>query len=83
VKTEKEFEQWLKRPDIQKKYFPEKAGGITPETWARVEKELHLMSGDDDPSPTPDPQPPGEAKQPAASQRSGDASEDSSTNNQP
>ena len=40
---EMEFDYWIKRPDIREKYFPEKTGGITPETLAKIEKELRLF----------------------------------------
>ena len=39
---EKEFEEWMKRPEIQEKYFP-KNKGITPETLRKIEEELRLL----------------------------------------
>jgi len=43
LEKEKEFDEWVKRPEIREKYFPEKTGGITPETLAKIEKELRLF----------------------------------------
>jgi hypothetical protein len=40
---EKEFDEWIKRPEIREKYFPEKSGGITTETFRKIEKELRLL----------------------------------------
>jgi len=43
AQKEKEFPEWLERPDIQKKYFPDKKKGISKETLKMIEKELHLL----------------------------------------
>ena len=43
ARDEKEFRQWLKRPDIQEELFPKAERGISPETMAKIEKELHLF----------------------------------------
>ena len=43
AQKEKEFPEWLERPDIQKKYFPDKKKGISAETIKMIEEELHLL----------------------------------------
>jgi hypothetical protein len=43
AQMEKEFRRWLKRPDIREELFPKKEPGISPETMAKIEKELHLF----------------------------------------
>jgi hypothetical protein len=40
---EKEFREWLKRPEIRKEFFPALTGGLRPETIKRIEEELHLL----------------------------------------
>ncbi|MGB7747376.1 MAG: hypothetical protein WBN75_08820 [Verrucomicrobiia bacterium] len=40
---EKEFQEWLKRPEIRAKYFPERTGGIRPKTLKKIERELKLL----------------------------------------
>lgn len=42
-RQEKEFREWLKRPEIRKEVFPELTRGISPETLAKIERELHLL----------------------------------------
>ena len=39
---EKEFREWLKRPEIRKEFYPDSTGGIRPETLERIERELNL-----------------------------------------
>jgi len=43
TQKEKEFREWLKRPEIRKEFFPERTGGIRPETMKKIEEELHLL----------------------------------------
>jgi hypothetical protein len=43
ARDEKEFRRWLKRPDIQEELFPKAERGISPETMAKIEKELNLL----------------------------------------
>ena len=40
---EKEFREWLERPEIRKEFFPERSGGISPETVKKIERELKLL----------------------------------------
>jgi hypothetical protein len=42
-RKEKEFRQWIKRPEIRKEIFPELTRGLTPETLKKIEEELHLL----------------------------------------
>ena len=43
LEKEKEFDEWIKRPEIREKYLPDASRGITPETIAKIEKELRLF----------------------------------------
>lgn len=43
ARKEKEFRQWLKRPDIQEELFPDKNKGLTRETIEQIERELNLL----------------------------------------
>jgi hypothetical protein len=43
TQKEKEFREWLKRPEIREEFFPERTGGIRPETLKKIEEELHLL----------------------------------------
>ncbi len=43
VRKEKEFRDWIKRPDIRKEILPELARGLSPETLKRIEEELRLL----------------------------------------
>jgi hypothetical protein len=43
LEKEKEFREWLKRPDIRKEIFPEPSRGITTETLKKIEEALHLL----------------------------------------
>ena len=38
-----EFWKWTKRPEIQRKLWPPKRGGISKSTMRKVERELNLM----------------------------------------
>ncbi len=42
-RKEKEFREWIKRPDIRKEILPELARGLSPETLKRIEEELSLL----------------------------------------
>src|SRR5947209_2607605 len=42
-RREKDFWKWTERPDIREKLFPDREGGLSPETLAKIEKELKLM----------------------------------------
>jgi hypothetical protein len=48
-KKEKEFWKWTKRPDIEKKLFPDKRNGLTPEALYEMETKFCLMG--DGPGP--------------------------------
>lgn len=39
----KDFEEWIARPEIRKKFLPELAHGLRPETLVRIERELRLL----------------------------------------
>ena len=40
---EKEFRDWVNRPEIRKELFPERTGGISTETMKKIERELKLI----------------------------------------
>jgi hypothetical protein len=40
---EKEFREWLQRPEIRKEIFPDPTRGISPETLRKIEEELRLL----------------------------------------
>ena len=40
---EKEFLQWIERPEIREKYFPEPPGGISEETLRKIEQAAKLL----------------------------------------
>jgi len=40
---QKEFREWLQRPEIRKEYFPERTGGISEATLKKIEEELRLL----------------------------------------
>ena len=43
AQKEKEFRQWLERPDIREELFPDKDKGLSPETIEKIERELNLL----------------------------------------
>ncbi len=43
LQKEKEFEQWIERPEIRKKYLPDESRGISTETFHKIERELRLL----------------------------------------
>jgi hypothetical protein len=44
-RKEKEFWKWTKRPDIEKKLFPDRRPGLTPEQLYQFEKDCCLFDG--------------------------------------
>lgn len=42
-RKEKEFREWLQRPEIRKEIFPELTRGLSPETLEKIERELKLL----------------------------------------
>jgi hypothetical protein len=40
---EKEFREWLKKPEIRKEVFSELTRGLSPETLRKIEEELHPL----------------------------------------
>jgi len=40
---EKEFREWLKRPEIRAEIFPDHTRGISEETLKKIERELRLL----------------------------------------
>ena len=42
-RKEKEFREWLKRPEIRKEIFQELTRGLSPETMRKIEEEWHLL----------------------------------------
>jgi hypothetical protein len=40
---EKEFREWIQRPEIRRQFLPEIAGGLSRETLKKIETELHLL----------------------------------------
>ena len=43
AQKEREFREWVKRPEIRADLFPEHKGGIRPETMEKIERELRLL----------------------------------------
>ncbi len=43
AQKEKEFREWIKRPEIRAELFPELARGLSPETLKQIEEELRLI----------------------------------------
>lgn len=42
AQKEKEFAEWLNRPDVREKYFPDKSRGISEETFDKIARELRI-----------------------------------------
>ena len=40
---EKEFREWLQRPEIREELFPDRNRGITKETLEKIQRELNLL----------------------------------------
>jgi hypothetical protein len=43
AEKEKEFREWLQRPEIRKELHPENEGGISPETLAKIERAVKIL----------------------------------------
>ena len=43
TRKEKEFREWLKRPEIRKEFFPEPSRGLSPESIKMMEEALNLL----------------------------------------
>ena len=43
AQKEKEFWQWLERPEIREKVFPDPKRGLSEETLKKIERELRLL----------------------------------------
>ena len=43
TQKEKEFWEWLKKPEIREKIFPNDKGGFSAKTIERIERELKLL----------------------------------------
>ena len=43
AEKEKEFREWVTRPDIRKELFPDEEPGLSPETIQKIERELNLL----------------------------------------
>ena len=43
ARKEHEFREWLRRPEIQKEFFPEPTGGISAETLRKIEEAASLL----------------------------------------
>jgi len=43
TQKEKEFREWLERPEIRRELFPDHKRGISPETLKKMEEALHLL----------------------------------------
>ena len=43
TQKEKEFREWLKRPEIRKEIFPNSTGGFSKETIEKIERELRRL----------------------------------------
>jgi len=40
---EKEFREWIQRPEVRAEWFPDLKRGLSPETLAKIERELKLL----------------------------------------
>ena len=43
AQKEREFREWLNRPEIRARFFPGSTGGLTPDTVRKIEQELKLL----------------------------------------
>lgn len=43
TQKEKDFRDWLQRPEVRRELLPELAGGLRPETLQKIEEELRLL----------------------------------------
>ena len=43
LQKEKEFREWIQRPEVREEFLPKSKGGITPETLEKIERELNLL----------------------------------------
>ena len=43
AQKEKEFREWIQRPEIRREFLPESTRGISKETLRKIEAELHLL----------------------------------------
>jgi hypothetical protein len=43
LQKEKDFREWIKRPEIREEFLPKSKGGITEKTLRKIERELRLM----------------------------------------
>jgi hypothetical protein len=43
ARKQKEFREWIRRPDIRKEILPELARGLSPDIVKRIEEELRLL----------------------------------------
>lgn len=43
AQKEKEFREWIQRPEIRREFLPKSKGGISPETFKKIERELNLI----------------------------------------
>jgi hypothetical protein len=43
LQKEKEFQEWIQRPEIRAEFLPKSKGGISAETFAKIESELKLL----------------------------------------
>jgi hypothetical protein len=43
AQKEKEFREWIQRPEIRQEFLPEITRGISKETLKKIEAELHLL----------------------------------------
>jgi hypothetical protein len=43
AQKEKEFREWIQRPEIRREFLPDLTRGISKETLEKIERELHLL----------------------------------------
>jgi hypothetical protein len=43
LQKEQEFREWIQRPEVREEFLPKSKGGITPETFRKIERELNLL----------------------------------------
>ena len=43
TQKEREFREWIQRPEILRELFPKRTGGLSKETLEKIERELNLL----------------------------------------
>jgi hypothetical protein len=43
TQKEKDFREWIQRPEVRAEFLPDLTRGISPDTLRKIEAELHLL----------------------------------------